>query len=265
MIANWPTKWFLAVSAAAILCGCQSRLNPSDQLRHASYVGQQELFTGNKDAVRRQTYIIFSGRPEFEVTLDPQTGSVHWSGGAKGFSSGLAASVAGDGYLVTTAHALNETNYAFGWINDRMDVRPARVVFKRPPNTRADVALIKVDGDLGRPAVAGKLPEAGDHVFALVCNRHGTQLEIAFAGGTVTGINRDPLRGPIDLIETDVPLRHGDSGGPLLSSAGQLVGINSGVSFTWLRYWSDSLYPDNGFIQHLVEEDRIRASTRTSH
>jgi S1-C subfamily serine protease len=246
----------LAAFAAATMCGCRSPQNPSDEVRHASYIRCQILFTWNNEAAKRWTYILFSGGPQFTATMDAQTGAVNWVAGKKAFSTGLAIGFEPDGYLVTAAHALNTNIFVLGWFDGKMDLKPARVVFKRNSNTHADLALIKTDGELDHCSILGERPRSGDRAFAVVCYRNNTHLAIDFAGGTVLGMARDPLGGPLDLIKTDVPLGHGDSGGPLLSSGGQLIGVNSGISFTLGKHWSDSFYPDRELIQRLVEEDR---------
>jgi S1-C subfamily serine protease len=188
--------------------------------------------------------------------MDAETGAVNWLAGKKAFSTGLAIGFAPDGYLVTAAHALNTNIFVLGSFDGNMQLKPARVVFKRNSNTHADLAVIKTEGKLDHCTVLGERPRSGDRVFAVVCYRNNTRLAIDFAGGTVLGITRDPLRGPLDLIHTDVPLGHGDSGGPLLSSGGQLIGVNSGISFTLRKHWSDSFYLDRELLQRLVEEDR---------
>ncbi len=246
----------VAMLACTMTCGCKLLWRPSDELRHGSYVPYQKLFTGSHEFAKRQTYIILSGPAQFRATMDSQNETVDWSGGEKGFSSGLAVGYDSEGYLITSAHALHTTNFVLGWFDGRMDVKPARVVFRRDSNTHADFALVKINGRLDYCAHLGDKPKIGDRIFAVVGYRNKTGVMIAFASGKVLSVEADPVGGPLDLIRTDVPLWFGDSGGPLLSSNGRVIGINSGVRFTWNQHWSDSFYTDSQFIQYLIAEDR---------
>src|SRR5436190_1435169 len=67
MIMGRSITGLLAVVAAASMCGCRSPQNPSDEVRHASYIRCQSLFTGNNEAAKRWTYIVFSGGAQFTI------------------------------------------------------------------------------------------------------------------------------------------------------------------------------------------------------
>jgi S1-C subfamily serine protease len=246
----------IAMLACSMTCGCELLHKPSDELRHNSYIRSQKLFTGSQDLAKSQTYIILSGASQFTAAMDLEKKKVDWFGGERGFSSGLAVGWEPDGYLITAAHTLHATNFVLGRFDGKMDVRPARVIFKRDAKTHADFALIKVEARLEHCGVSDEKPKAGDQVFAVVGYRTATGVAIGFAGGKVLSVEPDPVGGSLDLIRSDVPLWHGDSGGPLLSSNGRVVGINSGLSFTWRRHWADSFLLDNQFIQELIIKDR---------
>ena len=250
----------LALLGAAAACGCRSPQDPSAELRHASYAWCENLFAGNKVAAKRQTFVVFSGGAQFRATLDSATGTVHGFTGKQPYASGLAVGIEPDGYLVTAAHVLSKTNFVLGWFDGKVDLRSARVVFKRDKRTDADFALIKADGRLDHCAIVGQTPTSGDRVYAIVCYRKHPSLTIDFAGGKFLGMGAGSLAGSLHLIETDVPLARGDSGGPLLSSGGQLIGIN-----TLRKQWSYSYYPDREFIQQLIKHDRSsRASNKAT-
>ena len=94
----------------------------------------------------------------------------------------------------------------------------------------ADLAVIDVDtGDApALPWADGTAPGVGTPVFAL-SNPGGRGLRVTF--GFVSGIER-AFRGPrgrriTGSLEHTAPLLPGSSGGPVLDTAGQLLGINT--------------------------------------
>jgi 2-alkenal reductase len=102
---------------------------------------------------------------------------------------------------------------------------PAQLVGTAPD---FDLAVIKVDGPV--PAVAGwgdsgELP-LGEEVIAI-----GSALgryQNTVTAGILSGFNRD-LGGLRALLQTDTAINSGNSGGPLINTAGQVVGINTAV------------------------------------
>ena len=89
-----------------------------------------------------------------------------------------------------------------------------------------DLAVLKLDGPV--PATvgwgdSGELP-LGSHVIAI-----GSALgryQNTVTAGILSGFNRQlgPLRG---LLQTDAAINNGNSGGPLINLAGQVIGINT--------------------------------------
>ena len=95
---------------------------------------------------------------------------------------------------------------------------------------QTDVALVEVPAD-DLPAVtfAEELPAVGELAVA-IGNPLG--LENTVTAGIISGLNRAVPAGPrtpqalVDLIQTDAPIAPGNSGGALVSAAGEVVGIN---------------------------------------
>jgi serine protease Do len=94
----------------------------------------------------------------------------------------------------------------------------------------ADIALLKVDSPRPLKAVEwgdSSTIQVGDPVLA-IGNPLGVGLSVT--GGIVSALNRNIMESPYDdYIQTDAPINHGNSGGPLFNMKGQVVGIDSAL------------------------------------
>ncbi len=93
-----------------------------------------------------------------------------------------------------------------------------------------DIAILKVN--TGHPLVAvrwgnsGKV-QIGDPVLA-IGNPLGVGLSVT--AGIVSALNRNLMDTPYDdFIQTDAPINHGNSGGPLFNLKGEVIGINTAL------------------------------------
>jgi serine protease Do len=138
---------------------------------------------------------------------------------------GSAFIISADGYLLTSAHVVEEA--ADGEVVARLaDGRElvARVV---GADGATDIALLKVE--------AGGLPRAriGDPAALQVGEWVATMgspfgLERSVAAGIVSALGRSiPSESLIRLIQSDLALNPGASGGPLFNLRGEVVGVNS--------------------------------------
>ena len=93
-----------------------------------------------------------------------------------------------------------------------------------------DIAVLKVDEKGLTPAVLGDSDElrVGELVIA-VGNPLGFDLFGTVTSGIVSALNRkiNINEKKMNLIQTDAAINSGNSGGPLLNSCGQVIGINS--------------------------------------
>jgi S1-C subfamily serine protease len=108
---------------------------------------------------------------------------------------------------------------------------PAKIVGSDPST---DMAVVRVKGapdSLLRPLrFADSEVQVGDPAYA-IGNPFG--LERTMTAGIVSATGRD-IQAPNGLvianaIQTDAPINHGNSGGPLLDRIGQVIGINSQI------------------------------------
>jgi serine protease Do len=140
-------------------------------------------------------------------------------------SQGSGFIVSADGYIVTNAHVVDGAKEVTVKLTDRREFT-AKVVGS---DKRTDIALIKIDA-ANLPALdfAAKTGvKRGEWVVAI-----GSPFgfENSVSAGVVSGIHRALPNGQmVPFIQTDVAVNPGNSGGPLLNAAGQVVGVNSQI------------------------------------
>lgn len=153
----------------------------------------------------------FGGAPEFGEA--PQVG----------LGSGFIVSA--DGYVLTNAHVVADTDEVMVKLTDKREFQAKVVGFDR----YTDVALIKIDAK-NLPAVTLGDPnrlEAGEWVAAIGAP---FGFENSVTVGVVSAKGRLlPSGSYVPFIQTDVAVNPGNSGGPLFSTRGDVIGINSQI------------------------------------
>jgi serine protease Do len=143
----------------------------------------------------------------------------------QGLGSGII--VSGDGYILTNHHVIDGAEEITIVLSDKR-AYPARVVGSDPPS---DLAVLKVDQSNLPVLSMGNSDAAriGDVVLA-IGNPLGLEQTVTAgiisAKGRTTGLSDGSFE---DFIQTDAPINQGNSGGALINTAGELVGINSQI------------------------------------
>jgi serine protease Do len=148
-----------------------------------------------------------------------------WDESDRGSGSGFLLSPDGD--ILTNHHVVDGADRLMVKLADGRSLR-ARVVGSDPDT---DVALIKIDGVAGLPVV-----ELGDsatlRVGEWVCaigNPLGYEHTVTV--GVVSFLGRKLFDESLDnYIQTDAAIDFGNSGGPLINTRGEVIGINAAVS-----------------------------------
>ena len=141
-------------------------------------------------------------------------------------SSGSGFIISEDGYIVTNAHVIAGGQNALVALYNGDRYEAELVGF----SSTEDLALLKAVNASGLPtAPLGDSEECqvGDTVYA-IGNPLGVELRGTLTDGIVSAINRDvQVDGrTMTLVQTNAALNSGNSGGPLISDSGQVVGIN---------------------------------------
>ncbi|HUH88715.1 MAG TPA: Do family serine endopeptidase [Pusillimonas sp.] len=139
----------------------------------------------------------------------------------RGVGSGFIISE--DGYILTNNHVVEGANGIFVTMTDGKE-HTAEIIGTDP---RTDIALIKIDvkGLSPLPIGDSKQLKKGQWVLA-IGSPFG--LDSTVTAGIVSAINRD-TGDYLPFIQTDVAVNPGNSGGPLINLAGEVVGINSQI------------------------------------
>jgi len=144
---------------------------------------------------------------------------------AEGLGSGVIYKE--DGYVVTNNHVAGNAEELTVTLSDGTEY-PAELI---GADENTDVAVIKIDAQNLTPARITSIEniEVGEIAIA-IGSPFG--LEQSVTMGVISALGRDiaissdtlPM---VDLIQTDAAINQGNSGGPLVNSAGQVIGINT--------------------------------------
>lgn len=146
-------------------------------------------------------------------------------------SLGSGVIVNSDGYVLTSLHVIEgaeDIEVRYGDNSSKTVISPARLIGS---DTSTDLALLKIEGkDLPPPIPMGSSDSVrvGDTVLAIGFPSQELISQKSVSRGIVSalGIPQDGL--PIvDYIQTDAAINYGNSGGALVNTRGELIGINS--------------------------------------
>lgn len=146
--------------------------------------------------------------------------------------SGSGVVISPDGYIVTNNHVVSGADVVTVTFNDR-NTAQAKVIGTDPST---DLAVLKIDEKnlpfmefgnsdnvhLGEWVLAVGYPLSLDATVTA---------GIVSAKGRTIGLNQTRSRSAIEsFIQTDAAVNPGNSGGPLVNTTGQLIGINSAIA-----------------------------------
>ena len=143
--------------------------------------------------------------------------------------AGTGFAVSTDGYIVTSYHLVKDFDSVF--VVNKIDTTiryHADLIYK---NEESDVAFLKINDTLFDSfktipyTFYKKSSDLGEYVFTLGYSKQ----DLVFGEGSIsslTGFNEDSL-----TLQISIPSNPGNSGGPLLNSKGEIVGMLCAKSF----------------------------------
>ncbi|MDC0609259.1 outer membrane-stress sensor serine endopeptidase DegS [Vibrio sp.] len=140
----------------------------------------------------------------------------------QGLGSGVIVSA--KGYIITNYHVIAQADQIIVALQDGR-VAAAQLVGK---DRRSDIAILRIDGT-NLPVIPlnpNYSPQVGDVVLA-IGNPYNLGQTTTFGIISATGRSSVSVDGRQSFIQTDAAINKGNSGGALVNTQGELVGINT--------------------------------------
>ncbi|KRB51536.1 serine protease [Rhizobium sp. Root708] len=165
-------------------------------------------------------------RQFFEQQGIPTPKAAPHSEGQRAMALGSGFIISPDGVIVTNNHVIDHAVTIKVTLDDGTEL-PAKLLGS---DAKSDLAVLKIDAPKPLATIAwgdsNKL-KLGDQILA-IGNPFGIGTTVT--AGIVSARGRDLHSGPYDdFIQIDAPINHGNSGGPLVDSTGNVVGINTAI------------------------------------
>ncbi len=141
--------------------------------------------------------------------------------------SGSGVFITQDGYILTNNHVVEDTSELWIILSDgsRQDVQLVGA------DIYSDLAVLKTEGEVPSTAALGNSDalDPGETVIAIGSPLGEFMNSVTVGVISATGRSIDTGEGYLiqDLIQTDAAINQGNSGGPLVNLAGEVVGINT--------------------------------------
>lgn len=141
-------------------------------------------------------------------------------------ATGTGVIISPDGFIVTNHHVVEDAAAIIVKLNDDRELEGTVVGLDEV----CDLAVLRIAADNLTAVQFGDSDQlrVGDSVVA-IGDPLGENFRGTMTNGIISAINRDIALGgmKLNLIQTNAALNSGNSGGPLIDSHGQVVGINT--------------------------------------
>jgi serine protease Do len=185
--------------------------------------------------------------------------------------SGTGIVISSDGLIVTNRHVVpTDTADVTVTLSDGTQLDEVEIVGRTSQNDSLDVAFLRINDLKGKKLTPAEIGDSskvkvGDIVVA-IGNALG-QFNNTVTSGIISGYGRNVQAGDSsgtsvenlnDLFQTDAAINQGNSGGPLVNSLGQVIGINTAVSGQGQNIgFAIPINDVNGLIKQVLEDGKF--------
>jgi serine protease Do len=199
---------------------------------------------------------------------DPYSSFFHGGNGKREYKqvgTGSGVIISADGYIITNNHVIENTKLLEITLNDKRKYNAT--VVGTDPNT--DIALVKIDAeDLPYiPFGNSDNVKVGEWVLAV-----GNPFNLAstVTAGIISAkgrnININKNRGAIEsFIQTDAVVNPGNSGGALVNTRGELIGINSAIESLTGSYMGYSFAVPSNIAKRVIEDIMLYGNVQRAY
>ena len=160
-------------------------------------------------------------------------------GSSTSTATGSGIIISEDGYILTNNHVVNAssaTSYSYYEVSDAVSIKvtlyndetvyDAKIIGK---DEQTDLAIIKIEKDGLQKATLGdsNSVKVGEFAMAVGCP---LGLNTTVTSGIISAVNREITTsdgGTYVTLQTDAAINSGNSGGALVNSKGEVIGINT--------------------------------------
>ena len=144
--------------------------------------------------------------------------------------------IAAEGLIVTNKHVVADTQAAYKIITKDDQAYEVEKIYRDPVN---DLAILKIEAAGLVPVEMGDSGQLKVGQFVVAIGTALGEFRHTVTTGVISGLGRgitagSPFEGYVEridnVIQTDAAISPGNSGGPLLNSVGQVIGVNVAIA-----------------------------------
>jgi S1-C subfamily serine protease len=144
--------------------------------------------------------------------------------------------ISADGLVITNKHVVQDTSSTYKVLTNDDKKYDVEKIYRDPLN---DLAILKINASGLKPLKLGDSSKLKLGQMAVAIGTPLGEFKNTVTSGIISGLGRgitagSPFEGSVEkldnVIQTDAAISPGNSGGPLLNSAGEVIGINTAVA-----------------------------------